>query len=436
MRTTLDTFETLSLTGSASSSVVFGYSPAAADDELRLMAEKLRAFGATIPGNRLTSIVESLKRDDIVKVTPVDGWRKPTPYAATWNTRTLIGTSATPRVCVAATPTVLWNGRYWINYNANCTRDSALVGFNPAMLPAPSSNTENALLAKCYSQIKDKTLDVGMLILDTRENFGTVLSVLKKLRAIVEAVRHKDVGLLHKEFGFKTRHFDKKSSKYTKDAGSLWLEALYGIRPIILDLYNIVELIDKQLREKDFLMVARASDTSERTVIGSQFATVIGSGLSSCEFVGDIVAKQSVALWFSLDRPGLALAASLGLTNPVSWLYEKTPLSFVLDWLLPFGQVISQLDSTLGFTYKGGSGSFRSEGRGMIQAKSIEAIISPGMSLVVPPLSLDGDNPVVTGSYSRKVFETPPTVGLFVKDPFSVSNVVTTVALIAGRTVR
>lgn len=434
MRTDHQAFEYTTLSGGGQSSAVNGYSPAHCHDKL-LEVVRGMTLACEARGKPATSLVQCEKRDDVTRVPVIDGWRKPTPYAASWDRRSLIGSGIARCQMMAETPK-LWSGRYYSNYNSNVTRDSAVVGFKTAYLPSPSSNTENALLAKCYSAIQDKTLDVGMLLLESRESFGTVLSYLRKLRAIVEAVRHKDVGLLHKEFGFKTRHRDKKTGKYTKDAGSLWLEAFYGAQPIIMDIFNAVELVSKELREKDFLMVARARSNKVIPAQGPSFVSATGGGFGSFEFEGEVVADQSVALWFHLDRPGLALASSLGLTNPVGWLYEKTPLSFVLDWILPLGQVISQLDSTLGFSYKGGSHSFRAEGRGMVSGKPMLSAKSPSMSALVTPPTMLADKAVAAGVYSRKVYDVPPTVTLFVKNPFKVTNIVTTVALITGRTVR
>jgi len=49
------------------------------------------------------------------------------------------------------------------------------------------------------------------------------------------------------------------------------------------------------------------------------------------------------------DNEALISLASVGVTNPLLILWEKTPFSFVVDWAFPVGEWLESLDALLGF---------------------------------------------------------------------------------------
>lgn len=50
----------------------------------------------------------------------------------------------------------------------------------------------------------------------------------------------------------------------------------------------------------------------------------------------------------TVNNPNAHLANQLGLLNPIQWINEAIPLSFVVDWFSNLSQVISQLTDFVG----------------------------------------------------------------------------------------
>jgi hypothetical protein len=369
------------------------------------------------------------------------GWRKPSPYSMSWWNSLVIerGAYNANWICGKSYPYGYWNGplqsaRYWVGVNQG---PAWIVAPEPsaAYWPGPSSNTENALLASALSQAKDQTLNLAMNVLEARESFKTLASIIKKISAIILAIRKKDVSELHKQFGFKTKHYNSVTKTYTKDAGSLWLEALYGIRPLILDCYNLAEFLEKELRGKDFLLVARSRKTEEMSANWTH-PTGPDRGYDHV-WTGGIESTQKVALWYVLKGEDLHLASSLGLTNPLLWAWELTTLSFVVDWLIPVGDVLSALDSDLGFQFKGGSHTYFSEFKGFCEFTDFPKLTTASINntqLQELHQEVRVSDIVTAGKMQRKVYTTSPKPSLYIKDPFSVAHVITTVALVSGKT--
>jgi hypothetical protein len=51
----------------------------------------------------------------------------------------------------------------------------------------------------------------------------------------------------------------------------------------------------------------------------------------------------------------LATASEIGLTNPAEVAWELVPFSFVVDWAIPIGTFLGQLDASVGWHFETGS---------------------------------------------------------------------------------
>lgn len=402
---------------------------------IAMYSDRARNLGRDVVTSRVVKPAMTINKMD------ESGWRKPSPYSMNWWNSIVIerGAYNADWICGQSYPYGYWNGplqsaRFWVGVNQG---PAWIEAPEPTAVywPGPSSNTENAILASALSQAKDQTLNLAMNVLEARESFKTLASIIKKIAAIIHAVRKKDVSELYKQFGFKTKHYNSVTKTYAKDAGSLWLEALYGIQPLILDCYNLCEFLEKELRGKDFLLVARSRKTEEMSVNWTH-PQGPDRGYNHV-WTGGIESTQKVALWYVLKGEDLHLASSLGLTNPLLWVWEATTLSFVVDWLVPVGDVLSALDSDLGFQFKGGSHTFFSEFKGYCEFTDFPALTSGNIANT--PVREKSQTPrvsdvVTSGKMQRKVYTTSPKPSLYIKDPFSVAHVITTVALVSGKT--
>jgi hypothetical protein len=79
---------------------------------------------------------------------------------------------------------------------------------------------------------------------------------------------------------------------------------------------------------------------------------------ATSELVGRYRATQNgfteVSCYARYTRTRLADVSALGLTNPASFLWEKTSLSFVLDWVIGVGEFLNNLDASYGLEFLDG----------------------------------------------------------------------------------
>lgn len=111
------------------------------------------------------------------------------------------------------------------------------------------------------------------------------------------------------------------------------ITAVWGISPLVDDLFNLQEDIRKAFKQHDRKIVSEFSRKELRSLV---------TGMDPFEF--RVGAKAGVQL--RVDDPTLAGLEALGLTNPAVIAWNVLPLSFIVDWFLPIGDFLEYL--TLG----------------------------------------------------------------------------------------
>jgi hypothetical protein len=121
------------------------------------------------------------------------------------------------------------------------------------------------------------------------------------------------------------------------------------------------------------------------------------------------------------------MASSTGISNPASVIWEKLPWSFVVDWFLPVGTFLNNLDYASGLEFH----------RGWISTKlvsSANATIADGKadSSGVHQNYTGGSDSIHGESYEREVLGSFPAVPLpRLKNPLSLTHVANALSLLA-----
>lgn len=119
-----------------------------------------------------------------------------------------------------------------------------------------------------------------------------------------------------------------------KSLGNKWLWWSYGVKPLVEDSYNMIDVLQR--------------DIPWTRVEGLGYADnkIVRVGWSQSEFL--LKCRLRMAINVRLENPNLFLANQLGLTNPLQWFVEGIPGSFVIDWFSNLSQVISQFTDFTG----------------------------------------------------------------------------------------
>lgn len=134
---------------------------------------------------------------------------------------------------------------------------------------------------------------------------------------------------------------------------NVWLEMQYGWLPLLSDIFDGTEEIYKLVSHRN---VNPVKVVTRR--LGSNLF-IYGTNPSNANW-GSLRAEKSaratveVKLRFAIADPFVAYMSQLRVNNPAYIAWTALPYSFVVDWMLPVGDMLSALNSHIGLKFHGG----------------------------------------------------------------------------------
>jgi len=207
-------------------------------------------------------------------------------------------------------------------------------------------------------------------------------------------------------------YFGRKLKNLTaKDIANLRLELVYGFIPLMQDCEGAYSLLREKLAPAPIISATRTvSDSS--TVSGSYNSPGWDSN-------GHAKRSHRTKVYATPDLSRARTANRAGLLNPLAIAWELTPWSFVLDWGLPIGNVLSALTATTGLTFVGGYDALHVEGE-------VTARMKPNGSTIE---SSPRQGKMRLAHYKRSKLTGFPKPVPYAKSPFSTSHVLNALAL-------
>lgn len=130
-----------------------------------------------------------------------------------------------------------------------------------------------------------------------------------------------------------------------KFAANRWLEYQYGWKPLFGSIHGYQEAYKEGLRKKDMLVTGKGSS---HITLRKQGSWDEGANL---HFVDGGVSTKYTA---RVKNEHLVNADRLGVLNPASIAWELYPFSFVVDWFVPIGSLLSAVTATAGLEFVSG----------------------------------------------------------------------------------
>lgn len=185
---------------------------------------------------------------------------------------------------------------------------------------------------------------------------------------------------------------------------NLWLEFQYGWRPLLSDIYGAAEQIaDTYYRRKPTEVAASASNSFTRSLqVGSHY--VLGTQFVQIATTTDKVSARCL-FQFGEDDNTLSFATKTGLTNPALLAWELVPYSFVVDWFVPIGTYLSNIDALVGMNFTRASRSIKIDS--VTTTKWVKTTTNPDGRL--NPSFSPGKVTYKRESKSRSIGYAPPT---------------------------
>lgn len=218
-------------------------------------------------------------------------------------------------------------------------------------------SVHNHSLERCYARFRDemgKTAALGTAMAELDSSFQMIESRVMQAYASVRALRQGDLRGAAGHIGLNPRSMPKRyqipynARRNAKDIGGAWLEYWFGWAPTINDVNTALDVIQKVPKKLHYNVVGtavdevRLRDDSPRSQPGGTWTRHTVNVRVDTRMIGEV----------SITNPSLRLAHDLGFTNPGKIIYEIIPFSWLLDWVVPIGGFLDQIDQYLGLSFE------------------------------------------------------------------------------------
>lgn len=249
-------------------------------------------------------------------------------------------------------------------------------------------------LAKAYGKLGDADFDVGMILVELHETINGLFHPFTALRKYI------------RDFN-KMRRRKTPGGQLTDTLNMLsgsWLEWRYGVTPLIITIESAI----KHFKEKSLVLEGKLLRKRGKVVRPvSVQPTQVGSSPGYCTFSGKVmyeVEKKTVSsIYFKLTDPiSFEERYGIDLLNAPALIWERIPLSFVVDWFIGVGQWLQSIHLSDKRTVVGSSTSQKTT----VVAKIPEILVS---TITTPTQYSSGSTYVLTYErLERRVNLTPP----------------------------
>lgn len=209
------------------------------------------------------------------------------------------------------------------------------------------SDLANRALTKARIKAKQETVNLAVAFKEREETARFVAGGIKRLAGLVDAVVARRGDL------FRYLKSQEGGRRLVKDIPDWWLEFQYAAKPTLMDIHGAVEALDS-VERTGYVVTVKASAKSVQ-----EFNAPAGPIQSRERRLCDhkVIHGSYIRIDMVPGANALQKAASLGFTNPLNVLWERTTFSFLLDYVWPLGDYFSQFDGLVGWEVLGYSQS-------------------------------------------------------------------------------
>lgn len=310
------------------------------------------------------------------------------------------------------------DGNFARRYTGGSSRNRITVGntskyWTGLSMNAIPTNIYNRLSTEVMLKVGSKKASIGQAIAESKEAIHLLFHSAITLFTAFKAAKKGNFRKVMKTLGVSFRSLRSKSI-----AGK-WLELQFGWLPLMQDIHDTAQLIQKGFREKTHLA------SNIRVLKDTQGDSPYIDG--NYEFHTEGSARYTMKVFYEIDPSVLRQLGEAGLINPVEIAWELVPFSFVVDWFLPVGNFLDALAAPLGVQFIAGYYSIYTEAT----FRELSPTNAPAYSHLLSNTRWQKCELMGFRRYTLAGF---PRAALYWKDPFSANHLADTLALVRQRT--
>lgn len=218
--------------------------------------------------------------------------------------------------------------------------------------------------SRALAEIKSQKVNLAQFWAERKQTINLIADSAAKIAGFLMALKKGDIIKAGKALGSRPsrrirRNYRELKTQSVRDAtADAWLAMQYGWKPLLSDVYGAVDMLVERASDIQRFM-AKSKAVRSVEIPGSWYKGDNPNGVWNFKSTFKVTIKYTYM--FDVTQSAFTQQVRLGLTNPLLLAWELVPYSFVVDWFLPIGNALSNLDATLGVTFSTGSKVVRME---------------------------------------------------------------------------
>lgn len=214
-------------------------------------------------------------------------------------------------------------------------------------------NLDNAAITECLLKMASAKVQLVNDLIEARQTFNLLCDTWQAACRSLINLRRGQYGAIIRDM--------RGVGSLPKRAANKWLEWVYGWKPLASELYNIQEVVKS--KHSDTKVIRAVREKKARN--GFLAAGDSGPYWDDLQDPAILDYSSKCILYATLGNTYTQMAKEWGCYNPISIAWEAVPYSFVIDWVLPVGNVIEAWTASDGCKFLTGcitrrvSGKFR-----------------------------------------------------------------------------
>jgi len=245
------------------------------------------------------------------------------------------------------------NGRYesvngvvrekWNNYEATFRREVRTPGrstqlpnfdqwWDCSVFPSSlfSSNDILSLQSRLSEAVKGHSFNLAVSAAEGKKTVGMVVGAIQSIGGALIDLKRGKLESAARRLGVNSR----PSKLSEKDVAGRWLELQYGWKPLVSDVYEAAKAYEALTN----------TSRSNRVTVSMTRKGRPETSASPINWTCKGTLEERWRIIYEMNEQ-MSSARSLGLMNPASVVWELIPYSFVVDWFIPIGSYLENLNT-------------------------------------------------------------------------------------------
>lgn len=224
------------------------------------------------------------------------------------------------------------------------------TSFQSFSLPDASADRDRSII-KALKTLKNQDIDLSVAFAERGQVSNMFLKTTTAIASCIRNIKKGNLPQAARELFVNPKKWMKVIPPPSKaEVHKHYLAMKYGWQPLKADLYGAAKaLAERDSKENRYRLFVKGSSKSSSIQYEEVDANV---GMRNFYRRN---ARAYTRLDYQLpDSAALMQASSLGLINPFSTSWELLPFSFVADWFIPIGDLLTCLDAAAPYAFLGG----------------------------------------------------------------------------------